>query len=291
MRSLIEQRLPTTILVLILLLAGCKDSELIDTPEPQEEPSPSTEKQGTDTAAVEPSEQGRSSEPGPELADSSTERGDDDDSSATSTQDDKEGNGPEAADSAGHGAGPAESDRTGPKPGGTATVELACSDKLDNDGDAATDCDDTDCWSSAECADADGGQEDGPASNDSNQSPPEFKEGEGPFGSGPPGGPGPPPGGWTEPAAEDERGPGGKPEGMGVACQDYSNCVCEVAKRAKGKEVAGYNHSDTCKVSKTYTGNGMEEQCGHDLDNFKNALHDAEEIYKAMGIKIPAACQ
>ena len=38
-------------------------------------------------------------------------------------------------------------------------VETNCSDGVDNDGDGAADCDDTDCSADAACADGDGGED------------------------------------------------------------------------------------------------------------------------------------
>jgi len=288
MHPSIQRRASLLVLLLVLLLPGCKTTSTESAPEPETATSEPT----TTTPGVAP-ENPAGQPPAPDEGPSVDGPGAGDDDSASTSPNEAGATPDESAsdESGGDAAAPGGDDKSGPRPGGTATVELACSDKLDNDGDAAIDCDDTDCWSSSECEDAEGGQEEGPSGKASNQAPPEFAPGEGPLGPGPPGGPGPPPGGWTEPAGAGQGGPGGQPEGKGVACQDYTDCVCEMARRAKGEEIAGYNHSDTCRVTKTYTGNSMEEQCGHDLDNFKNALHDAEEIYKAMGIKIPAACQ
>ncbi len=276
--------------MLVIIAFGCSEAgtEALPTPPTQANESPGTPATSQEPAPAEPQDQAAT--PETPQKDVAAEQGDDDSGSTTANEPAGAAETADAGDSKATPEGQGSAESTGPKAVGSATVELACSDQLDNDGDRATDCDDTDCWSSSECEDAEGPAE-GDSEGDSNDAPPEFAEGEGPFGPGPPGGPGPPPGGWTEPAPEGQRGPGGKPEGKGVACQDYMDCVCAVAMRAKGEQVAGYDHADTCRIARSYTGNSMEEQCGNDLDNFKNALHDAQEIYKAKGIKIPAACQ
>ncbi len=114
--------------------------------------------------------------------------------------------------------------------------------------------------------------------------------------------PGPGPQGWPEgkTAADfdnpDKEGPGGPdgwlPEdGIGVACQDYIDCVCIMADRTEGKTIGGYNHSGTCAVAKTYTTPDYEPLCAEELDQLKDALEDAKEDYKAQGIKLPPSCQ
>ena len=90
----------------------------------------------------------------------------------------------------------------------------------------------------------------------------------------------------------DQEAPGGASpnDGIGVACEDYIECVCTMSDITKGKTIGGYNHSGTCTVAKTYTTAEYEDLCAEELDQLKDALEDAEEDYKANGIKLPAAC-
>lgn len=147
--------------------------------------------------------------------------------------------------------------------------ETLCSDKIDNDGDRAVDCDDTDCWSVAECEapQADDWSEEGP-------------------------GPGLGKDGEQAPGPEGADGGAWKPadEGIGVGCADYIGCVCGLAEAEQGRTVAGYSHASACEKSSSLIGNEVEEYCGNELDKLKAILAETADDYAAAKITMPASC-
>ncbi|MBJ95530.1 MAG: hypothetical protein CMP23_13790 [Rickettsiales bacterium] len=159
-----------------------------------------------------------------------------------------------------------DDDSAGAKAGAT---EQLCADRKDNDGDRATDCDDTDCWAQPECA--------APAPQDWAEQ-----------------GPGPDLSDEERQAPGPEGADGGprRPEddGIGVGCTDYIDCVCGLAKAEAGRSIAGYSHQEACAATATLIGNQVEEYCGEELDKLKQVLADALDAYKEAKITPPATC-
>jgi len=154
-------------------------------------------------------------------------------------------------------------------PGTMNNKELLCADRIDNDGDRAVDCDDTDCWSVAAC--------EAPEPGDWADQ-----------------GPGPDLGVDGEKAPGPEGADGGpmKPEddGIGVACADYIGCVCGLAKAEAGRTIGGYSHVDACEEARSLVGNKVEEYCGEELDRLKGVLDEVSEAYAEAKIKMPGPC-
>ena len=234
-------------LVLVpLLVGGCSDRGTATGPISPEATAPSkTSAAASDTEAT------LASEPTPAAAPSAPPsagpEGDDDDSSSPKA----------AATSAASGAGVPDK------------KETLCSDRQDNDGDRAVDCDDTDCWSVAEC------EAPGPGNWDEQ-------------------GPGPGLGKDGEQAPGPESADGGawKPsdEGIGVACADYIGCVCGLFKAEEGRTIGGYSHASACEKASALVGNEVEEYCGEELDKLKGILATAADDYAAAKITMPASC-
>jgi len=244
------------LIIIVVGLAGCSEQSTVSGPAdvPKSTTSAST---GTTAPAESPTPATATTTTAQEPDKSAEEAipaavstGDDDDSSA--------------ATAAGGSTGSSEAD--GKVAGGK---ELNCSDRLDNDRDRAVDCDDTDCWSHPDC-----------------ESPSEEAWVEQ--------GPGPDLGAEGEQAPGPEGADGGprRPEddGIGVACADYIDCVCGIAKAEAERTIDGYNHRAACEKTSSLVGNQVEDFCGKELDKLKETLQTASEAYAAAKITLPASC-